>query len=71
MELTTIAALIEINATTILSAIVLILDVAVILSVLGGRGSLGHKVLWCLLILLLPVIGLILYFLFGRSRLDA
>jgi hypothetical protein len=55
----------------ILGVIILILDVIAIISVLGGRGSVGHKLLWTLLILILPVIGMILYYLIGRSSLDA
>ncbi|MCC7387936.1 MAG: PLDc N-terminal domain-containing protein [Phycisphaerales bacterium] len=55
----------------IIGTIVLILDIIAIVSVLAGRGSVGHKLLWTLLILLLPVIGMILYFLIGRSAADA
>jgi hypothetical protein len=51
--------------------IIIVLDIIVIISVLGGRGSVAHKLLWTVLILILPVLGLILYFLIGRSRLDA
>ena len=56
---------------TFIGLIILVLDIIAIISVLTGRGSVGHKLLWCLLILLLPVIGLILYFLIGRSPRDA
>lgn len=56
--------------TEILGLIILILDIVVIVNVLRGGGSTGHKVLWVLLILFLPVIGLILYFLIGRSPKD-
>jgi len=55
----------------ILGLIVLVLDILAIFSVLTGKGSMGHKVLWIVLILLLPVVGLILYFLIGRSPADA
>ncbi len=55
----------------ILGIVVLILDIIAIVSVLAGRGSVGHKLLWTLLVLLLPVIGMILYFLIGRSAADA
>ena len=46
---------------------VLILFVIALVSIITGGGSLLHKVLWALIVLLLPVIGLILYFLFGRK----
>lgn len=55
----------------IIGLLVLILDIVAIVSVLGGRGDAGHKILWTLLILLLPVIGMVLYFLVGRSPADA
>lgn len=47
--------------------IVLILDIIAIVSVLGSSSTVGHKLLWILVILLLPVIGMILYFLMGRK----
>ncbi len=50
---------------------VLVLDIIAIVSVVAGRGSLGHKVLWTILIIILPVIGMILYYLLGRSAADA
>lgn len=56
---------------TLLGLIILIVDIWAIVSVLTGRGSAGHKILWTLLILLLPVLGLLLYLVFGRSSADA
>lgn len=56
---------------TLLGLIVFVLDIIAIVSVLGGYGSVGHKLLWTILILVFPVVGVILYFLLGRSRLDA
>ena len=50
--------------------IVGILDIIAIISVLLGRGSVGHKLLWVLLVLILPVIGMILYYLIGRNSAD-
>ncbi|MCA9280431.1 MAG: PLDc N-terminal domain-containing protein [Phycisphaeraceae bacterium] len=55
----------------IIGLVILVLDIIAIVSVLGGTGSAGHKLLWTLLILLLPVIGMILYFLIGRTTADA
>lgn len=54
----------------LVGTIILVLDIIAIVSVLLGRGSVGHKLLWILLILLLPVVGMILYFLIGRSPKD-
>jgi len=36
-------------------------------SVLSSSASVGNKILWVLLILFLPVLGMVLYFLLGRS----
>lgn len=58
-------------STGLIGTIIFVLDIVAIVSVLMGRGSLGHKVLWIVLILVLPVLGLILYYLIGRSSADA
>jgi hypothetical protein len=39
--------------------------------VVSGRTSVERKVLWVVIILLLPFIGMLLYFLLGRSSADA
>lgn len=62
---------IDISRGDLITALVLVLDVVAIASVLMGRGSTGHKVLWTLLIILLPVLGMILYYLIGQSPEDA
>ncbi|MCZ7644636.1 MAG: PLDc N-terminal domain-containing protein [Planctomycetota bacterium] len=56
---------------TILSALVFALDLVAIVSLLLGGGSVGHKVFWIFLILILPILGMILYFLIDRSPVDA
>ncbi|MFV2089479.1 MAG: PLDc N-terminal domain-containing protein [Pseudomonadales bacterium] len=48
--------------------IVLILDVYAIIKVISSRASVGSKVLWTVLIVLLPIAGVILWFLFGPKR---
>lgn len=50
--------------------VLLVLQIIVIISLLAGSGSAGHKLLWTIVILLLPVIGLLLYVLLGRSPRD-
>jgi hypothetical protein len=52
-------------------AVVLILDIFAIVSVLIGRSEVLRKVLWIAVILLFPVLGVLLYFLIGRSAADA
>jgi len=45
--------------------IVLIINVWAIIRVIGSTASTGKKVLWVVLILLLPVLGVILWFFLG------
>lgn len=45
--------------------ILLALNIWAIISVIGSGASTGRKVLWVLLILILPLLGLILWLLFG------
>ena len=47
----------------------LILDVVAIIRVLQGKGDPMMKLVWVLVILLLPLLGPILYFLIGEKRL--
>ena len=49
----------------LLGLIILILDVWAIVRVVGSTASTGAKVLWIVLILVLPIVGLILWYLFG------
>ncbi|HLT03220.1 MAG TPA: PLDc N-terminal domain-containing protein [Geminicoccaceae bacterium] len=48
-----------------LGLLVLIADVWALVNVLGSRSSTGSKVLWTLLILLLPVVGFIIWLVAG------
>ena len=52
----------------ILGLIILVLDIWAIINVIGSAASTGTKVLWVVVILLLPVIGLILWFLLGPKK---
>lgn len=45
--------------------IILVLDVYAIIKLFGSNASTGSKVAWTVLILLLPLLGVILWFLFG------
>ncbi len=68
---TLLLADILLHRTNLIGVVILILDIVAIVSVVAGRGSLVHKLLWTLLILCLPVVGLLLYYLIGRSSADA
>ena len=52
----------------LLSLAVLVLDVIALVSLLKSGADGATKILWALLIILLPVIGMILYFLLGPGR---
>jgi hypothetical protein len=52
----------------LLGLVILALDIIAIVDVAKGGGDIGRKILWIVLILLLPLLGMILYFLLGRSR---
>ena len=48
--------------------LVIILDIVALVDVLGDDArSTGNKVIWSLLIVFMPVLGVILYFLFGKD----
>jgi hypothetical protein len=49
----------------ILGLLILVLDVYAIVKTVGSSASTGTKVLWVVIILLLPVLGLILWALMG------
>ncbi len=48
--------------------VVLVLDIVALVSLLKSSADSGTKILWALLIILLPVLGMILYFLMGPGR---
>tara|TARA_R110002020_G_scaffold57090_26_gene157456 strand:+ start:1908 stop:2102 length:195 start_codon:yes stop_codon:yes gene_type:complete len=52
----------------ILGLIILAFDIYAIIKIVGSGASTGAKVIWVLVILFLPVIGLILWLLFGPSK---
>ena len=52
---------------SILGLVILILDILAIIQVVKSSLDGGKKALWIVLILLLPVIGLILYYLIGKK----
>ena len=51
----------------IIGLLVLILDVIAILSILGASKPVRWKLLWTLIVLLLPLIGMVLYFVIGKG----
>lgn len=51
----------------IIGLVILVLDILAIVDCVKRPMETGMKVLWIVLIILLPLIGLILYFLLGRK----
>lgn len=60
-----------VESTTLIGVLVIVLDVIAIISVLAGHSSALRKLTWTLVIILLPILGMILYFLLGRTAQDA
>lgn len=54
-----------IEVSGLFGLILLALDIWAIVSVVGSAASTGGKVLWILLILLLPLVGLIIWLIAG------
>jgi len=56
------------NMGSIIGLVVLVLDIVAIIDVLKSSVDTGKKALWIILILILPVLGMILYFLIGKKQ---
>lgn len=52
----------------ILGLIVLVLDIVAIIDAVKSSMETSKKILWIVLIILLPLVGLILYYLVGRKK---
>lgn len=48
--------------------LILVLDIVALVSVFGAPMETRARILWIILILVLPLLGPILWFLLGRSR---
>ena len=55
----------DLHVGGIFGILVLIADIWAILNIAQSSAPTGHKVLWIVLVLLLPVVGLIIWFLLG------
>ena len=52
----------------LLGLVILVLDIIAIVDAVKSSMDTGKKVLWIILILVLPVVGLILYFVLGKKK---
>jgi hypothetical protein len=53
---------------SVMGLIILVLDIIAIVSILKSGADTGTKLLWVVLVILLPVVGMVLYFLMGPGR---
>lgn len=53
---------------SLLGLVILVLDIIAIVSILKSSADTGTKLLWVVLVILLPLVGMILYFLMGPGR---
>jgi hypothetical protein len=53
---------------SLVGLVIMVLDVIALVSLLKSGADGATKILWALLIILLPVLGMILYFLMGPGR---
>ncbi len=51
-----------------LGVVVLVLDIVALVKLLQSGANAGTKILWVVVIVLLPFLGMILYFLMGPGR---
>ena len=53
---------------SLIGLVILVLDVIALVSLLRSGADTATKILWALLIILLPFLGMVLYFLMGPGR---
>ncbi len=56
------------SSYSLFGLLVLILDVVALVKLLQSGADSTTKILWALLIILLPILGMVLYFLMGPGR---
>jgi hypothetical protein len=52
----------------LIGLLILVLDIIAIVSIVKSSADTGKKILWLLLVIFLPVIGMILYFVLGNKK---
>ena len=58
----------DIRYGSVVGLIIFILDIVAIIEIVKSSRDLLSKLLWTLLILVLPLVGLIIYYFFGRTK---
>ena len=54
--------------SSLLGLVVLVLDIIALVDCLKSDAATEKKLLWILLIVILPILGMILYFLLGKKK---
>ena len=52
---------------SLFALIILVLDIVTIVNIVNSSAETDRKILWTAIIILLPILGLIVWYLFGRS----
>lgn len=52
----------------LIGLVVLVLDIVAIVDAVKSSMDTGKKVLWVILVLVLPIVGMVLYFLIGKKK---
>lgn len=58
----------ELNMTGILGLLVLIADIYAIVNIVQSKAKTGSQVLWILLVVLFPLLGMIIWFFMGPKK---
>lgn len=58
----------DFGVNSILGLLILIADVWAIINIAGSKASAGAKALWIVVILLLPILGLVIWYLAGPKK---
>jgi succinate dehydrogenase/fumarate reductase cytochrome b subunit len=53
---------------SLLGLVLLVLDILAIVNLVNSKAATDKKILWTALIILLPLLGLILWYLIGREK---
>ncbi len=61
----------DIQVSGILGLLILIGDIWAIINILGSRSEAFHKLLWILLVIFLPLLGLVIWFFAGPRSVKA
>jgi len=54
--------------TGLIGLLIFVADIWAIFSIFKSRAKDGEKILWCLLVLILPLLGLIIWYLAGPKN---